>query len=397
MRDLARPQAVHHLLELGHELTRTRPTQIPALGRRTVLGCRASQIGEIGFALGNLLAVVGQLRRSGLCAELWRHAQQDVAGAGLGHERIGQAGLSLVQQLEHVKAGRAAQGASDVAHAQRARRIDKQLGQAIGGAQAELATVDLLGRIGKLAGQRRKIATSPRAIRSLLGARLPLADLCLGRALGHQHQHMGQVELQLAQGDTSALLSDVAVNIGFADLRAALHLALAQTLHQDLVAQIAAQPVGVHPFGSQPAAEVGQRHLVLRGDRFLCLRQRGLVDLNAQFAGLLNLHALGHQLFKHLGHQFGTRRHGRALLGDLLFHPQQAGAHLVVGDGLGIDQRHDEIHRARAADSQRGGRCGGPERELARGPQGLRLRQAGAEQRSDQQGHPSHRGTSARK
>ena len=194
---------------------------------------------------------------------------------------------------------------------------------------------------------------------------------------------MAQVELHAALLGAGLLLADELVHVEVTDPHPAFHVALTQAGQQQLAAQFAAEPCLRHAAGFHPVAQVGHGDAVLAGDVGLGLVHQCIVHLDAGVTRLLHQGPLGDQVVQHLAGEFGRPGDGRALLAHLAFHPRHAGTHLVVGDGFGIDHRHDVVGLLRACRCGRQGqrRPGCPQAlaRAARGPQALGL-QRGAGQ-----------------
>jgi hypothetical protein len=103
----------------------------------------------------------------------------------------------------------------------------------------------------------------------------------------------------------------------------------------------------------------------------------------------VQLRAFVDELFQDLPQQHRARRRvGDAALRDVLLDLAQALTHLVVGDGLGIDEGDDVVGRAVA----RGGRGGRGQRQAAGCAQRLRRQRGGPEQ-GQAQGNSGQEGT----
>ncbi len=154
---------------------------------------------------------------------------------------------------------------------------------------------------------------------------------------------MAQVDLHRSDVVALLLLAQVLVDVQVGDFHARLHLALAQALQQQLVAQFLAEALLAHAVPRQAAVEVIDRHVVLAGHALFGLRHGVVIHLEARLLGLLQLCALQDDALQHLARQQLPGRHGTPLLGQLGFGAGQARADLVVGHGLGIDHGDNEI------------------------------------------------------
>jgi hypothetical protein len=146
-------------------------------------------------------------------------------------------------------------------------------------------------------------------------------------------------------GAPIALFGQVAVDVGVGDTHAAVHIAFAQALQGDLAAQLLAELLLVHALGPEAGQQPGLVQAVLARHIAQGLVHRIVVHAQARVLGFLQLGLLHDQPLQHLTGQQRLGRHLPALLGNVLRHARHAGAHLVVGHGLGIDDRHDVVGR----------------------------------------------------
>ncbi|MEI2746113.1 MAG: hypothetical protein V9G22_12045 [Ottowia sp.] len=178
----------------------------------------------------------------------------------------------------------------------------------------------------------------------------------------------------MAAGGGAGLLADEGVHLGVGDAQLGLDLALAQARQQHLVAHVVLEVLHRDAVLLDAAVQLGHRgQLVLARDRQLGLGQRGGVDLEAGFARVLQLRALGDQALQDfLAQRLGLRRRGAALA-QLALGTRHAGAHFLVGDRLAVDQGDDVVGLARRADGRRprNGRGAGRGRRGGAGGRGL--------------------------
>jgi hypothetical protein len=214
-----------------------------------------------------------------------------------------------------------------------------------------------------------------RALGHLLGARLQHLDLRVAGILGYHHQHLRQVDLHAAAVGAALLFVKELIDFEVAHVNPGVDLALTQFGQQDLVAQLVMQLLEPDALLRQLAAQRGHIDLVLPRHVLFRLVDAGLVHLQAQLARLLQLRLFTDQALEHLAHQHVVGRHGPALAGQLRLKALQACLHFIVGDGLGVDHRHDVVGLARRAGRRRcSGRAagrGGPGAQLGRWPQTL--------------------------
>ena len=172
---------------------------------------------------------------------------------------------------------------------------------------------------------------------------------------------MAQVDLHAGLLGAAFLFTDELVHVEVAHPHPVFHVAFAQAGQQQLVAQVGAEPCLRHAAGLHPAAQFGDGHAVLAGDVGFGLVHQRIVHLDTGVTCLLHQGPLGDEVVQYLAGQFGRLGNRGPLLAHLAFHPRHAGAHLVVGDGFGIDHRHDVVslpRSCRRSAQRQGGRWG---------------------------------------
>jgi hypothetical protein len=99
----------------------------------------------------------------------------------------------------------------------------------------------------------------------------------------------------------------------------------------------------LHAILFESCPELLRGHLVTGGNSPDCLIQLGIVDLEAGFAGILQLNPFHDQALQHLTLEFLLRRQRRTLLLQLLEGSGQAGAQIEISDDIIADNSHDAI------------------------------------------------------
>jgi len=285
--------------------------------------------------------------------------ERDAAHVGERDLDLGQLAVDLaLQHLQHVKAGRRAHRPDDAAHGRALGALDEQLGVFVQRVQAQHAAVAaaVVG-VGVFGRQLGEVLARARLLGRLIRALLQPGDVVGAGVLGHLDQDHGQVELGHRRA-RAGLLADVGVDVGVAHADARLDLALAQARQQHLVAHVGLEVLDRDALLLDALVQFGHGgQVVLAGNGQLGLRQGGVVHAQTQFARVLQLGALGDQALEHLLAQAGGGRRHHAALAHLAQGPRHARAHLVVGDGLGVDHGDDVVGRA---GGRRGGcRCSG--------------------------------------
>ena len=166
----------------------------------------------------------------------------------------------------------------------------------------------------------------------------------------------------MGAGGSSGLILQVLVDIQLADAHARIDFALAQALQRQLVAQLLAKALRADAVGRQALEHGRMRDAVLLRHGLLSLRDRQGVHLDTHLARGLELRLFQNGALQYLAHQGFARRRSAALLRHLRLDARDTHAHLVVGDGLGIDDSDDVIGLADSAGAvagRHGGRQGG--------------------------------------
>jgi hypothetical protein len=230
--------------------------------------------------------------------------------------------------------------------------------------------------------------SSPEPLGEPLGLLLQRGNLGIGGVLGHGDEQLREIDVLQGRGlgRRIALVAQVLVGFGIADLDLRFDLAVAQAREQQLVAQVVAELARRDAFGRDTAAQLFDAEFVLACHGLLGLVDRHVVHLDAVFLRQLKLGTLGDQALEHEAREFSA---GHALgLGVFAHKASDPRLHLGVGDGLGIDQRDDVL--GRALHGRRSGRRGTAlhrrrkarprthdVRDAAAGTQALRARRRG--------------------
>src|SRR5450830_2126380 len=188
--DLTRLQFVHGLLEFGQCVTRHQPTEEAALLARLVVRVQPRQFLEGG---GLVVQALLQFQQAALGigrAQGRRDLQQDMAGMGLLHGRLG-LGLghaALVGQLQDMEAADALDDLGDLARLQ----LDQGLGEhgrnAVSLAPAHHAALQRIGRVGAGGGHLGEVGAGAQLAHHFLGALLALGNHVGRGILGNTHE-----------------------------------------------------------------------------------------------------------------------------------------------------------------------------------------------------------------
>src|SRR6267142_1997991 len=285
-------------LELRHRVAGVDPVELAAARRRAVVGMHARELGEVGAPGDDAIAQVEQLAARLRLGHRLARADQDVAHARLAHRRRLGPGAAPVGELQEVEAGRAAQGLADLAGIHLREHLGKELGQAVVAAPADRASLQRVGRVREARRHAREGRAAFDLGERLLGALARLADALGARALGHAHEDVGEVVLRALR--TALLLLEEDVDFGLAHLHAVLHFALAQPLHQHLLAHVVAPGVEGHAVGLERTTKLGEGHVVRLRDALHGTVELQLVDANTGLARELELRLVEDQPLEHL-------------------------------------------------------------------------------------------------
>ena len=110
-----------------------------------------------------------------------------------------------------------------------------------------------------------------------------------------------------------------------------------------MLAQLFSEAFHFHAVHHHAAAQICHAELVLPSNRLLRLIHRGVVHLQAGVARQLQLRTLVDEFVQHGLGQLCGAGHGLALLHQHLLHALHFTHHFLVGDGLGIDHRHNKV------------------------------------------------------
>src|SRR6266850_1236040 len=333
-------------LELRHRVAGVDPVELAAARRRAVVGMHARELGEVGAPGDDAIAQVEQLAARLRLGHRLARADQDVAHARLAHRRRLGPGAAPVGELQEVEAGRAAQGLADLAGIHLREHLGKELGQAVVAAPADRASLQRVGRVREARRHAREGRAAFDLGERLLGALARLADALGARALGHAHEDVGKVVLRALR--TALLLLEEDVDFGLAHLHAVLHFALAQPLHQHLLAHVVAPGVEGHAVGLERTAKLGEGHVVRLRDALHGTVELQLVDANAGLARELELRPVEDQPLEHLPLEHRALRRRRALAAQLALGHADRLVELRVGNDFLVDHRHDAVDQRNA-------------------------------------------------
>src|SRR5471032_2433510 len=275
-------QAVHRRLEFRHDVARIQPAQVAALGGRAVVRHQPRQVLELGGVVVQAFLQFGQLALGVGRAHGRRDLDQDVAGVGLLHGGGG-LGLGHAAPLDHLQDVEGAGALDDGRHLARL-QLDQRLGehgrQPLGLAPAHHAALQGVAGVGIGAGHLGEVGAGAQLAHHLLGARLALGDHLGGGVVGDAHHDLRDVELELLGGG-GLLGRHEAVDLGVGDLDLRVDLVLAQTLHDDLLADLLAEGGERRAVLLHLVAQVLHRQLLGLGDAADGAVELGVVDAHA--------------------------------------------------------------------------------------------------------------------
>ena len=337
--DLVVLQSRDRLLELGGERSRSRPTQITALGRGSrVLGSCLGEPREL-LALENPLAQCRELLPHGRIVGELGGLHEDVPYVDLVLHGLA-AGAAHLIQPDDVVSGRRAQRLAHLAGFESGDHVGKERGQLAALAPAKRAALE--GGLAARVGYRElgEILAALGALINVRGALGRLVELREARFLGHGDQDVRHVVLVALGGGLGLLLEEL-VDLARRDADVLQHIPLAQQRERDLLAEVltvggvvfALLREGVGQLRERQA--VALRHVLQRG-------VHGLVRyLDAGVIGALDLDLLQYQALEHLLAQDVLRRQFELLLAQ----PHADDVHLRLELAVEHDAViHDRCH-----------------------------------------------------
>jgi hypothetical protein len=265
---------------------------------------------------------------------------QDLPGVVFGDHLT--ARLPAFDQLEDVKAGRAAQGGRHLAGLQVGHGVDEGRRNLVQPAPAEVAAVECIRRVRVADRGGVEVHAALDGVERLLG--LGLRRLDVGRRAAGRDADLDVRQMHFAGlvGGAGEEVVDFAV--GDADLVA--DDAVVQPLHGELVGELGAEGGERAALLLDRGAQLVRRHLVLLGDAGHRLVDVGVGDADALFLGLLHLQAHQYQAVEHLPAQHVERRQLAGVVGILLLHGAHRLVELALQDDIVVDHRDDAVEHA---------------------------------------------------
>src|SRR5690606_650640 len=300
---LAGREGIHRALELGDGVAGIDPAVVAPASRAAIDRVLPRQVLEGAGAAFHALPDFAQPAQRLVLADDLVGADQDVPCARLRDRRAADAGRTAgaapVDQLEHVETRRTTQQAAELPRTGVRQRIDEELRQALRRSPAERPATHRLGRVGERGREPCKIVPALQLPDHLLAAHPLALDLLRGRAFGHRQQDLRNVKLG-GRLRALRLRGQERVDVGIADLDAAVDLAFAQPLAHDLFADIVAEARETRAVALDALAQLDDRQLVLLRDRRQRTVHLRLVDADTQFARRLRLRAIDDHPLEHL-------------------------------------------------------------------------------------------------
>ena len=161
----------------------------------------------------------------------------------------------------------------------------------------------------------------------------------------YSDENLGQVEFGVGIG-RAGLLAHELVDFEVRHLHPRIYVAFTHTDQDELVAQLLAVLGLANTVSRQASAQRGHVDLVLCGHVLFGLVYRQIIDADARFFGKLQLRLLVDHALQYQAGQFGIGRAALPALRQLRCQALRLLAHLGVGDGLGVDDGHDEVGSA---------------------------------------------------
>ena len=182
-----------------------------------------------------------------------------------------------------------------------------------------------------------------------MGPLRPRSECCLlcgTGSLGHRDEDLGEIDLQLGPVDLQDLLAYIAVYLVLTDVACSLQKAVSNHRQQNLVVQTGAKFIcwGSQTFQSEPHLLYSDA-AIPSGSPF-CLVELGVVYLEPDFPGVLQLRFALYQYFQRLLGQLGGVGHGPAIAYQQALSVLKLTAHIVVGYRLGVNNGHDKVNRS---------------------------------------------------
>ncbi|MDW8470081.1 MAG: hypothetical protein RML56_15100 [Burkholderiales bacterium] len=303
--------------------------------------CWRASSREVRAADHDALAKVGQLAPYLGFRHRLAGAQENVPHPRLRHLRLA-ACAARIEELQHVKAGRAAQHLAHLARLHARERPDEKLGQPVGRAPAHRPAREGIRRIRVARRKARKIAAGERLGARPLGLGARLRDT-LGRSLlGQPHEDVREVVLDGA-APGGAVLLEKEVDFALAHLDAVVHLALAQPREHHLHAHLLAEALERDAVALEQPPELDRRQAVVLRDALERAVELDLVDADAGFLRELQLRFLEDQALEQLTLEHFPLGRRRALAAQLPLGRLDALAQLEPRDDVAVDHRDDAI------------------------------------------------------
>ena len=177
-------------------------------------------------------------------------------------------------------------------------------------------------------------------------------DLKRGHLLGrggfrHCHQNLRRVDFVLCRA-VQLLVTHELINLSVSHAHAGIHLTLANTRQQQLVAQLAAELRHAQSVGHQTFAQLLDIDPVLLRHAQLSLVHHALIHAQTHFPGQLHLRFVTDHALQHHACELAGAGLGATCLRQLLNQARDLNTNLAVGDRLGVDNSDYEIPLLRA-------------------------------------------------
>jgi hypothetical protein len=223
------------------------------------------------------------------------------------------------------------------------------------GAPADVAAIERVLRVGVAdrGGAEGEFAAAD-DVADAFDLALGSGDLLGRRAVRQRDHDVGQANFGAADG----ALGQQLVDLGLADLDAALDVALAQAFDQHLLAQAGAEFLVAQSIRGQSLAQLVRGHAVARRDALDRLGQLRVADADAGFRGTGELQTHQHQAVEHLAFEHVPRRQLAGLAGVLGDDVLDRAVELAAKDHVLVDHGGDAVEGGGRLGGRRDGRRG---------------------------------------
>ena len=262
---------------------------------------------------------------------------QDVARVVLAHQFL--LLLADLDQLEDVEAAGAAHRLGDLAGLHAGDLVREGVRHLVVLAPAEVAALERLLAIGKADRGRGEVEAAVDLLHDHLGLLARGLDLRRAGAIGHADEDVRQPHLAALE----ALAREQDIDLGIGDVDAALHEALAQALHQELVAHGVAELGVAEAVALERGAQLVEADVVLLREPHHRLVELGVVDPDAGLLRARELQPDRDQPLEHLALDHLARRQLPGAPGVLREDVADRAVEFALQDDVLVHHRDDAV------------------------------------------------------